>query len=81
MMGLDPAMVILGLVCALALPLLLVAAVYVGARALRSGGRSRIDSARALLDRRLAEGVIDIEEYYERDSALRSTEPMRQRSR
>jgi hypothetical protein len=80
-MGLDPAMAILGLVCALALPLVLLAAVYVGARALGSGGRSRVDSARALLDRRLAEGAIDIEEYYERDSALRSTEPTNQRSR
>ena len=31
-------------------------------------------SARALLERRLAAGEIDVEEYYERESALRSAE-------
>lgn len=39
------------------------------------------DSARALLDRRLATGEIAPEEYYERESALRSAEPLGSRRR
>lgn len=77
MMGLDPGVAVFGALCALAVPLLVLVAVYLGARTLGLGRQSpRIAPARVLLDRRLAEGVIDVEEYYERDSALRSTEPV-----
>ena len=82
MMGLDPGMAIVGLVCVLGVPLVLLLAVYVGARAMRVGGRAeQIGSARGLLERRLAEGAIDVDEYYERDSALRSTEATGQKRR
>jgi uncharacterized membrane protein len=57
----------------LALFALIAAAVYVGVRLAR-GGRSE-DSARAVLDRRFASGEIGAEEYYERESALRSAGP------
>jgi uncharacterized membrane protein len=40
-------------------------------------GRGR--SARTILERRLARGEIDTEEFYELESALRSSEPARQR--
>ncbi len=54
----------------------LIAAVYLGVGALRSRERSPVeDSPRALLDRRLATGEISSEEYFERESALRSAEP------
>ncbi len=39
------------------------------------------DDARTLLDRRLAAGEITPEEYFERESALRSSEPRRSRRR
>lgn len=60
---------------ALVLLAIVAAGVYLGVRAAR--GRSdravidRDDSARGLLDRRLAAGEIGTEEYYERESALR----------
>jgi uncharacterized membrane protein len=50
--------------------------------ALRVLGESRTDGlgrARSRLHRRLADGEIDIEEYYERESALRQAEPPRRR--
>ena len=42
-----------------------------------SRGRSEVGdrSARSLLDERLAAGEIDAEDYYEREAALRSSEP------
>jgi uncharacterized membrane protein len=45
------------------------------------GGRPRdgLGRARSLLHRRLASGEIDVEEYYERESALRQSEPARPR--
>jgi uncharacterized membrane protein len=82
MMGLDPGVVLLGVLCALSLPLLLLGAIYLGARALGSGGHAnKLNSARALLDRRLAEGAIDVDEYYERESALRDSEATEGRRR
>ena len=41
------------------------------------GGRRRdgLGRARALLHRRLASGEISVEEYYEREAALRHAEP------
>lgn len=44
-------------------------------RAGRGTGDGEDRSAGSLLDRRLALGEIDAEEYYERESALRSAEP------
>ena len=37
--------------------------------------RDGLGRARAVLNRRLAAGEIDVEEYYERESALRQAEP------
>lgn len=54
----------------------LVAGVYLGVRAFRSQRSAVDDSPRGLLDRRLAAGEISPEEYYERESALRSGEPL-----
>jgi uncharacterized membrane protein len=48
--------------------------------ALRIFSRRRGDGlgrARAMLNRRLAAGEIDVDEYYERESALRQSEPVR----
>ncbi len=64
------------LACGLFLPLLLG---VVGWLAMRAGRRSPsgevLRSARALLDRRLAAGEIGVEEYYEREAALRDGVP------
>jgi uncharacterized membrane protein len=60
------------------------AGVYVGIKALggdRSARKPDTESARALLDRRLAAGEIAPEEYHERESALRSSEQATARSR
>jgi hypothetical protein len=74
-MGLDAGAVLLGALCMLTLPLILLAGLYLAMRTLGPRARGRpTDSVRALLDRRLAEGAIDVDEYYERDSALRSAE-------
>lgn len=59
------------LVCALVVLALVVAAVYLGVRLARRPGADA--SARAMLDRRFAAGELGAEEYYERESALRST--------
>ncbi|HEV2074922.1 MAG TPA: hypothetical protein VGR10_01645 [Thermoleophilaceae bacterium] len=79
MMGMDMGlMAIIMVVVALIAVAGLLAVVYVGGRALRpSRDRQIEDSARALLDRRLAAGEISSEEYYERESALRSAQPSR----
>ena len=68
MMGPMGLMMVLGMLVLLAL---IAAAVYVGVRLARGAGSG--DSARAMLDRRFASGEIDAEDYYERESALRST--------
>ncbi len=75
MMGVDGGLLILGaLACGLGLPLLVLAG---GWMVLHGSRRDRADapSSRALLDQRLAAGEIDVEEYYERESALRSAQP------
>lgn len=60
----------------------IVAALYLGARALRSSGTSgELESGRVLLDRRLAMGEIDSDDYYEREAALRSAQPPSKRRR
>jgi uncharacterized membrane protein len=77
MMGIDSGLLLIGmLLCALAIPVALVAAVYVGGRALGAArGGPKDDSARVVLDRRLATGEISAEEYYEREAVLRSADP------
>jgi len=58
----------------------LVAAVYVVARAIRSPATPHeVESGRTLLDRRLATGEIDADDYYEREAALRSAQPVAKR--
>ena len=57
---------LVGLVLLLAV---IVAGVYLGVRLARS--RLEKDSGRALLDRRLAAGEVDVDEYYEREAVLR----------
>ncbi len=64
-----------GVVIACGMGLLLLVAVmaaggYVGVRLVRARPESGVDSARALLERRLAAGEIDVDEYYEREGAL-----------
>ncbi len=78
----DPGFGLLGmLICGFAGLVVLVALILVAARLLRPGG-NEVDRARSLLHGRLASGEIDIEEYYERESALRQgTTPSRFRGR
>lgn len=71
------AMVIAALVVAAAVAVISVAALRARRRPENDGG----GSARSLLDRRLALGEIDPEEYYEREAALRSGEPVTPRRR
>ncbi|MBA2513216.1 MAG: SHOCT domain-containing protein [Solirubrobacterales bacterium] len=58
---------------------LIAGAVYLGVRAVGSTTPGRLaesgagESARAVLDRRFAEGEISSEEYFERESALRNS--------
>jgi uncharacterized membrane protein len=82
MMGVDSGLLVLGaLACGLGLPLLLLAGGWMILRGTR-GDRPDAPSARALLERRLAAGEIDVEEYYERESALRSAQvPAKRRGR
>lgn len=81
-MGADAGWLIVGaLACGLGMPLVIGAAVWIGARLLRSPERTHGSSARALLDRRLVAGEISPEQYFELDSAMRSTEPAPRRRR
>jgi uncharacterized membrane protein len=65
------------LIGAVLLVALVAGGVYLGVRADRERaereGLQRSESARAVLDRRLAAGEISVEEYYERESALRGS--------
>ncbi|MBA3422108.1 MAG: SHOCT domain-containing protein [Thermoleophilaceae bacterium] len=61
-------MAILGLLGVVVLIVLVAAGVYLGIRLARPGLET--SSARALLERRLAAGEIDVDEYYEREGAL-----------
>lgn len=75
--GVDTALLLVGvLACSLVLRLVLGGAAWLGLRTRGRGRREGGGSARALLDRRLAAGEIDVEEYFERESALRSAEPV-----
>lgn len=71
------AMLVGVLLCALALPLVLLGALYVALRGRRGPGGDGLPKARAVLHARLAKGEIDLDEYYERESALRNAEPAR----
>ncbi len=67
--GMMSWMVVSGLVGLLLLLALIAAGVYLGIRLARPGLKQ--DSGRALLDRRLAAGEIDVEDYHERDAVFR----------
>ena len=73
------AMLIGLLVCSLGIPLLLLGGLYVAVRGRRSKSGDGLGKARAVLHTRLASGEIDTDEYYERESALRSAEPVHRR--
>lgn len=77
MMGMDGLLMLAAmLICLLAVSLLVIGAAWVGVRATRSTRHvDRGREGRAMLDRRLAGGEISVEEYYERESALRSADP------
>ncbi len=68
-------MVVFGLVGLVVLVALIAAGVYFGNRLARP--RLDEDSGRALLERRLAAGEIDVDEYYEREAVLREREGWR----
>jgi uncharacterized membrane protein len=70
-------MMILMAACTLVLVVVLGAVVYLGVRAMTPHRDPSDRSARAILDRRLAAGEVSPEEYFELDSALRSTEGSR----
>lgn len=60
--------------CGLGLPLLFLAGGWLIVRALRTGREERaLHRPWEVLSERLAAGEIDVEEYYERESALRSS--------
>ena len=71
----ETLLLLAGLGCALAAPVVFVATLAVGARLLGCRQRDGLSRARALLHRRLANGEIDVEEYWERESALRAAAP------
>jgi hypothetical protein len=77
----DPTLLVLtSMACLVGLAL----AGAVAYMAVRAFGRPATDggsAARAMLDRRLAIGEIGVEEYYERESALRSSQPPPRRHR
>lgn len=75
MMGTEP-MLIGVLLCALGVPLLLLGGLHVAIRGWRPTSGDGLGKARAVLHTRLASGEIDTDEYYERESALRSAEPV-----
>lgn len=73
------AMIVIAVIIAVAVGVV----VYGAIRATR-GSRSELDDPRAVLNRRLASGDITPEEYFERESVLRSGEagqPRRRRRR
>ncbi len=63
-------MIVFGLLGLVLLIALIAVGVYLGVRLARP--RVENDSGRALLDRRLADGEIDVEDYYERDAVFRA---------
>lgn len=71
-MDMMNAMGLWGLLLLLVLLAGVAVAVFVGVRAARPPKLREGDDARTLLERRLASGEISSEEFYERDSALRS---------
>jgi uncharacterized membrane protein len=66
---------ILGLAGLVLLLALVAAGVYLGIRLARPGLEK--SSSRALLDRRLAAGEIDVDEYYEREAVFREAKRRR----
>ena len=80
MMG-GEAMLAGALLCVLAAPLLLLGVIYVAVRGWRRPAGDGTGKARAALSERLARGDIDVDDYYERESALRSSVPAARRRR
>jgi uncharacterized membrane protein len=72
---------LLMLVCGLGTVLVVGVIAYVALRAFAAPKRDDPGTARVLLDRRLAIGEIDLDEYYERESALRHSELPQRRGR
>jgi uncharacterized membrane protein len=70
--GVDLVTAILGSAMSL---LWLVALTWLALRLFGCRRRDGLGRARAVLHRRLASGEIDVEEYYERESALRQAQP------
>jgi uncharacterized membrane protein len=75
----DPASEMLIMICGLGGLFLLAVFAVLGLRLLRPRSRDGLGRARALLHRRLADGELDVEEYYERESALRQAESPKRR--
>lgn len=67
------------LACGLGTIVLLGGLLFLGLRAFNPRPRDGLGRARSLLHKRLAAGEIEIEEYYERESALRQAQPSRRR--
>ncbi len=79
MSGMGWLMMLLMVVGAVLLIAAIAVAVWLVVRSTQKDRAELPESAREVLDRRLAAGEISSDEYYERESALRSAEPARRR--
>ena len=79
MMAGGPSILVTALLCGAGGLLLIATIAFFALRSVRPSGSP--DNARGILDRRLAAGEIEVEEYYERESALRSANPPPRRRR
>jgi uncharacterized membrane protein len=78
----DPGIgLLMMLICGVGGVLLLGVLVVIAFRLLGPRSGDGLGRARSLLHRRLASGEIDLEEYYERESALRHAQPLPKRRR
>jgi uncharacterized membrane protein len=72
--------VLISALSALAFPFMCVLASVLALRAWRRAvPRDGMSRARSILNKRLATGDIGVEEYYEREAALRDAQPLRLR--
>jgi uncharacterized membrane protein len=81
MMDMMEAMGVWALILLLVLLVGIATAVYVGVRAAKGSSRREGDTARDALRERLAAGEISLDEFYERDSALRHADEPRRAGR
>lgn len=81
MMDMMDSMGVWALIVLLAVLAGIAVAVYVGVRAAKSEPTSHVEGPREALRHRLAAGEIDLDEFHERDAALRSTEDRARRRR